>query len=590
MIGAGAMAGPSRPPHRHGRPTCLAFTSLGAVTLLLALAEPLRAQDPAFTATVYVQGFEYPGADRHGTYGEDLPDTLLDKVAAFAGLVVAGGEPTLPARVVGMTSYYGDQPPAYYSAADVSEIETVTAAWGGGVPRYALIIAKYARELMRRSGARQVNFVSASFGSLIVRWLIEKDVGALASRGLIARWANVEGVLAGNWAASRDDLVHYLDFLAPVPVDVEHMHYDWVSSNLHDPRRVADSPNYAGILIGQLGSTDDSYNNGALSSLMRSYEEWQPNDGVQVLADALFENVTARSRLAGRSPTLSLFRTNHFGIKDAPGAWVTLATFLTQRRRVTVTMTSARVADLKEPDDWWWDWRPAEVVFESRVYSPAVESRWGVRDALCTREKEGAVAPLCRYARNGETQAFQHVVFDDLVLDEESELRLVLRAEEIDYDWRYGVLETVQQPYYDDLGSGGLSVSTREPGTYTFAAGLWSCTLSVAVFDYPFAPPLGLPPPRPLLAGTVLRVSPNPHGPDVTVALQGAMFAAGERTATLDVYDLSGRSVRRLAGDAVSGLHWDGRDDAGAALPAGLYLMRLVTPHGAWTARSVLVR
>ena len=112
---------------------------------------------------------------------------------------------------------------------------------------------------------------------------------------------------------------------------------------------------------------------------------------------------------------------------------------------------------------------PAEVVFESRVYSPAVESRWGVRDALCTREKEGAVAPLRRYARAGETQAFQHVVFDDLVLDEESELRLVLRAEEIDYDWRYGVLETVQQPYYDDLGSGGLSVSTQEPGTYTFA-------------------------------------------------------------------------------------------------------------------------
>jgi len=520
------MAGPSRPPHRHGRPTCIGLACLGAVTLLLALAKPVRAQDPAFTATVYVQGFEYSGADRHGTYGEDLPDTLLDKVATLAGLVVAGGQPALPPRVVGMTSYYGDRSPGYYSAADLSEIDTATAEWGGGVPRYALIIAKYARELMRRSGAKQVNFVSASFGSLIVRWLIEKDVGALASRGLIARWATVEGVLAGNWAASREQLVGYLDFLAPVPVDVEHMQYDWVSSHLHDPRRVADSPNYAGILIGQLGSTDDDYNNGALSSLMRSVGEWQPNDGVQALSDALFEDVTARSRLAGRPPTLSLFRNDHFGIKDARGAWASLATFLTQRRRVTVTMTSARVDDLLEPDDWWWDWRPAEVVFESRVYSPAVASRWGVLDAICTREKEGAVAPLRRYSRNGETQAFQHVVFDDLVLDEESELRLVLRAEEIDYDWRYGVLETVQQPYYDDLGSGGLSVSTRESGTYTFAAGLWSCTLSVAVFDYPFAAPLGLPPSAPLLEGTVLRISPNPHGPDVTVALQGAAVSS----------------------------------------------------------------
>jgi len=584
------MPDPSRPPHRHGRTPCIGLACLGAVTLLLALAQPLRAQDPALTATVYVQGFEFSGADRHGTYGEDLPDTVLDKVASLAGLAVAGGQPTLPARVVGMTSYYGDRPPAYYSAADLSELESASAAWGGGVPRYALIIAKYARELMRRSGARQVNIVSASFGSLIARWLIEHDVGALASRGLIARWATVEGVLAGNWAASRDQLVGYLDFLAPVPVDVEHMHYDWVSANLHAPRRVADSPYYAGILIGQLGSTDDSYNNGALSSLMRTYEEWQPNDGVQVLSDAFFEDVTARSRLAGRPPTLSLFRTDHFGIKDSRAAWASLATFLTQRRRVTVTMTSARVADLLEPDDWWWDWRPAEVVFESRVYSPAVESRWGVRDALCTREKEGAVAPLRLYGRHGETQTFQHVVFDDLVLEEETELRLVLRAEEVDYDWRYGVLETVQQPYYDDLGSGALSVSTREPGSYTFAAGHWSCTLSVEVFDYPFAPPLGLPPSAPILAGGVLRISPNPHGPDVTIALRGAVLAARDEMAALDVYDVSGRSVRRLAGDPSAGLHWDGRDDAGAMLPAGLYLMRLTTPHGAWTARSVLVR
>src|SRR6185436_3040213 len=116
------------------------------------------------------------------------------------------------------------------------EVEGVTSEWGGGVPRYAAIVARYARHVMEESGATQVNFVSASFGSLIVRWLIEKDVGGLAGEGRIARWLSAEGLLAGNWAASQDDLVGILDAVEPQPIDVEHMSYDWVATHLHSPR------------------------------------------------------------------------------------------------------------------------------------------------------------------------------------------------------------------------------------------------------------------------------------------------------------------------------------------------------------------
>src|SRR4029434_1243068 len=99
----------------------------------------------------------------------------------------AHGEATLPPNAAADMIYYGDTPPPYYTDADMSELARVTTQWGGGVPRYALIVARYARELMRRSGARQVNIVSGSFGSLIPRLVIEDALCALARSGATPR-------------------------------------------------------------------------------------------------------------------------------------------------------------------------------------------------------------------------------------------------------------------------------------------------------------------------------------------------------------------------------------------------------------------
>ncbi|TMQ70098.1 MAG: hypothetical protein E6K80_09585 [Candidatus Eisenbacteria bacterium] len=406
------MAGRSRPGDGPRPRRASAAAILGATLLVLLAATPLisatqaAAQDPAHTATIYVDGFDSGGASRTGVFGADRRTPLVDSVAALVRCAVANGESALPPNVVASTWYYGDTAPAYYGASDQAALAQVTAQWGGGVPRYALIVAKYVRNVLQRSGAQQVNLVSASFGSLIVRWLIEKDVEGLASEGRIARWLSIEGVLAGNWAASRDDLVHYLDFLDPLPIDVAHMNYGWVSAQVHTPRTEADNPLYSGILVGQVVSTDDGYDNGALSALMSSYGEWQPNDGVQAVADARFQSFTTRSRLDGLPPTLGFFHDDHLSFEQDRAAWAQAATFITQRRRVTVTMTSARVSDLHETHNFLYDMRPAEVVLESRVYSPAIEARWGVRGPVCTIEKEGGVAPLHRYTKDGETQTF----------------------------------------------------------------------------------------------------------------------------------------------------------------------------------------
>ena len=563
------------------------------IAMVLALSANLAgtaigSHDPNRTATIFVLGYDPSGAGREGVYGEDAYEPLADSVAALAGFPVAHLAPgPLPPNVVTGTHFYGDVAPAYYTAADIAEIAQVTSQWGGGVPRYALIVAKYARQVMARSGAQQVNFVSTSFGSLIVRWLIEKDVAGLAGEGKIARWLTVEGVVAGNWAASHEDLVHLVELIGPLPIDLDHMGYDWIETHLHAPRTEASHPAYAGILIGQVGSTDDRSNGGALRDAMLAYGEYQPNDGVQGLFDARFQNVTSAARFAGRPPTLTVFHAGHQGLADWRGAWSQVATFLTSSRRVTVTMTGARVTNLHESLSFW---NPAEVLFESRAYSPATETRWGNAQPLSAYVKEGAAAPLRRYRSSGEIQQFQHVLFDDLVLPTETQLRLDLHAVEVDNDPRYGVFETLQTPYYDDMGGGVLMVSTLQPGTYAFAAADWSCAVTVSIFDYPFASLVGVGLSNPPHQRLGLAISPNPFRSVEHIRVPVSEIESPGETATLEISDVTGRVVRRIQGRVGAGFTWDGRDLDGRPLPAGIYLHRVVTRNAAWYGRTCLLR
>ena len=91
-------------------------------------------------------------------------------------------------------------------------------------------------------------------------------------------------------------------------------------------------------------------------------------------------------------------------------------------------------------------------------------------------------------------------------------------------------------------------------------------------------------------AGLLEAARPNPFNPRTDVAFT----LPDDGAVVLAVYDLRGRRVRVLADARLeAGRHvraWDGRDDAGRALPSGIYFARVATAGRTATVKMALVR
>ncbi len=105
---------------------------------------------------------------------------------------------------------------------------------------------------------------------------------------------------------------------------------------------------------------------------------------------------------------------------------------------------------------------------------------------------------------------------------------------------------------------------------------------------FPQATHVGRDTPR---AGVALLPAwPNPFSPVTTIGV----VVDGRTTVRLDVIDVAGRRVRTLVRGALgAGTHhlaWNGRDDAGRRVAAGVYFARLVASGRVQARRLVLVR
>ncbi len=101
-------------------------------------------------------------------------------------------------------------------------------------------------------------------------------------------------------------------------------------------------------------------------------------------------------------------------------------------------------------------------------------------------------------------------------------------------------------------------------------------------------PTAAVPPTR--VGLSALRVTPNPFNPRTEIVFEAAQAGAAE----VAVYAIDGRRVRTVwRGDIAAGTwrhDWDGRDDRGRAVAAGVYLVRARSGAEVRVARATLVR
>ncbi len=433
---------------------------------------PVTDQYKERSITVYVHGYDKDGTSYDSVYGYDAYDPMLDKLVEFTGFdTLTTYDAENFTNIVTITPYYGTVAPDYYTPKDKEDIEKITKIYGGGIPRYATIVAKYAKHVMKITGAEHVNFIGASLGALVVRWIIEKDVENLASQKKILRWQSIEGVIRGNKVASNENLVKFVNLIERQPIDVKHMNYSWIEKNLHSPAGEAASLYYKDILVSQISST-------------RATEPFKwlmpktPNDGYQALKDTYFSNVVDSAKFEDHDFSHTIFHQSHLGIKKDLGAWASVATFLLPHKRVKITLTGATVENIHE--HIYFLNKSAEIVFASEVFSPKSYEKWRIDDAIDERLYDSGALDIHKYKRDHQHKDFEQVLFDGFVLIDEQNLKLRLSGFEIDQNDMYGVHDELNKR--EKLGSVDVDVKLQN-STVKFTADEWSGSLRIEVFE-----------------------------------------------------------------------------------------------------------
>jgi len=409
------------------------------------------------TVTIYVHGYRKVGDNEQATYGARKNGSVIAKMVDITGL------PTVDAydkenfsTLLTDIYYYGDVPPNYYTAKDLEDIEEVTHKYGGGIPRYATILAKYSKYILDETGAEKVNIISVSMGSLVTRWMIEKNLEGLSENKKIERWMSIEGVIRGNYAVSQNGLLSVAESLGLFDnsIDTQHMHYDWIKENLTPNPDVMQSLYYRDILVGQISSTKSGE---ALDRLLSLNRDSQPNDGYQLVKDTYFATVENYSQI----PSHTLFYTDHEEIKEKEGAYAVMATFLESKKRVRVTLIDATLNSISN--------RNTKVAFESYVFSNQVKEKWGITDAIDERVYNSGMLTRYTYNESGETRTFTQPIFDDFVLSDESELDIRMRGYKIESST-------------NSLGDIVRNIPLKN-GVYELSGEEWSAHLKVEVLE-----------------------------------------------------------------------------------------------------------
>ena len=434
----------------------------------------------AKSLTIYVHGYRKKGYKKDGLYGNLHSNTFKRNLIKYTDSLDfndydKGAFPF--ERLVASVEFYGDKPTTYYTEADIEEINKLTETYGGGIPKYALVTAKFIKYALKKSGLKRVNIVSASMGSLVTRWMIEKNLEELASTGTIEKWMTVQGVIRGNYALSKVSEGSFLNLFFEPSIDTDHMKYKWIKENLTAQPSILKSPYYGNMLVGQISLTNGTKKDSLLKYALPFYGGFQPNDGVQLLKDTYFQSVDSNN---SQVLTHTIIYHDHIDVKNSESTFVNINSFLEAKKRIRVTLLDATVKDIHEKIDK--DNVGSEIVFDSKIYSSIAQERWELEKPIDERLFKSGALKVYNYPQNDEKQTLNQILFDNFVSEDEESLTIKIGGYEIDNSSNYHIRER-SNSRVDSLGESEDEIELKD-GIYAVSAKDWSGHIKVEVIEF----------------------------------------------------------------------------------------------------------
>ena len=203
----------------------------------------------------------------------------------------------------------------------------------------------------------------------------------------------------------------------------------------------------------------------------------------------------------------------------------------------------------------------------------------------------GSVDELAAHHRQfsvGTSTGYARIVFDGDDAHEQWTVTVIAERPDGSFDLTHPTLDAANDfdvtvaTSFESLAYVGVIVTNSQR-----AQDGKSYSLQVSVVDGPVASPET----APRSGGLALApAAPNPF----RAATRLAFMAPSAASAVLDVHDVRGRRVRRLVGGRIAGgvgeILWDGADDEGRVLPAGVYWVRLSTTEGSAVRKVTKLR
>ncbi len=437
----------------------LACTAAGAVNY-----------DPNTMIIVYIHGFDTEGAGQTGIYGDDMYDGDMEHFAAHLGVPTWWTNPTAPNQIAAV-EYYGDTPPAWYTAQDIADDNALPA----GMPRYAMRCAKYIKHVMERApGCTNVAVVGASMGADVSRYMLEHDFCQLVSSGKISRWATAVGVVCGCWAASNAPQ-WLAELLGVWSDDIAQMTYSWVDNNI-SPRLTMNTALYGPMVIEHWVATADG--DDYITILCN-----EPNDGVVNCEDEYFHGYTTTAALHPATdgtlqmPGKAFQHTYHQGIADSEGAHAGWCSIAKGNKRVTMVVTRLKCNTTGDS----WIQGKGEMVINAAVTCPMANTLWGITSPMQYLITEGGMAPGVYSYSKYETKYPNVAIFDMIVPPGETQCNLSMWVDEL--DWHTEFYSIWENPFGSDknLGTVNVTISANNNSTTYLACGNWNADVVTTV-------------------------------------------------------------------------------------------------------------